>query len=148
MLLHSMAMKYTVYDLHGSLVQSLLPVEENGNSLYNRLFLGRKGNKQLGIGFLVNKSLNVINGNLVNERSATSTVTKKDKFKSKSPPSGVKIFRIKNKQCEFFINNVHAPHMGILSSQEKKTPKLMIFLTISKKLSKASMACTSSSSHI
>ena len=94
-------------------------VEENENSPFNRIFLGRNGIKQLGMGLLVNKSLKVASTNLVNERISTLTVTKKDKIKSKSTPTGMKLFKIKKKQCELSITTVHNPHMGITSSQEK-----------------------------
>ena len=97
-------------------------VEENKNSPFNRIFLDRKGNKQLEMGFLVNKLLKVTSTNLVNERIAKLTVTKKDEFKS--TPTGVKICRTKKKQRGISIVKVHAPlwgggHMGITSSQEK-----------------------------
>ena len=94
---------------------------ENRKIPYNRIFLGRKENKQLGIGFLVNKSLKVTSTNLVKETIATMTLTKKDKFKSKSTPTGVKIFRIEEKQCELSIVDLHATLMGITSSQEKNS---------------------------
>ena len=42
-------------------------VEENENSPFNRILIDRKGNKQLGMGFLVNKSLKVTSTK-VNER--------------------------------------------------------------------------------
>ena len=82
-------------------------VEENKNSPSNRIFLDKKGNKQLGMGFLVNKSLKVTSTNMVKKRIFTLTVTKKDKFKSKSTPPGVKLYKIKQKQCELsFINSL------------------------------------------
>ena len=77
-------------------------VDKNKNSPSDRIFLDRKVNKQLRMGFLVKKSLTVTSTNLVNDRLSTLTVTKKDKFKSKSEPTGVKIFRSKKKQCEFY----------------------------------------------
>ena len=46
-------------------------VVEKENSLSNRIFLDRKWNKQLGMRFLVNKSLKVTSTNLVNEKIAT-----------------------------------------------------------------------------
>ena len=46
------------------------------NSPFNRIFLDRKGNKQLGMGFLVKKSLKVTNKNKVNGTNALLTVTK------------------------------------------------------------------------
>ena len=58
-------------------------VEENKNDPFNRIFLDRKGNKQLGTGFVVNKFRKVTYTNLVNERIATLTVTKQDKLTSK-----------------------------------------------------------------
>ena len=84
-------------------------VEKNENSPFNRIFLDRKRNKQLRTGFLVNKSLKVTSTNLVKEKIGTLIVTKKDKFKFKSTPTGVKIFRKTKKQCELSIINVHAP---------------------------------------
>ena len=46
-------------------------VVENKNNLSNRIFLDRKWNKQLGMRFLVNKSLKATSTNLVNKRIAT-----------------------------------------------------------------------------
>ena len=40
--------------------------EENKNKHSNRIFLDRKANKQMGMGFLVNKSRNLTGTNLVN----------------------------------------------------------------------------------
>ena len=78
-------------------------VDKNKYSPSDRIFQDRKVNKQLGLGFLVKKSLTVTSTNLVNDRLSTLTVTKKDKFKSKSAPMGVKIFRSKKKQCDLSL---------------------------------------------
>ena len=98
-------------------------VEGKKQSPPSRIFLEIKRNKQLGIGLLVTKSLKVTSTNLVNERIATLKITKKDKFKSKSTPTRVKIFRIKRKQCEPSIINVHAPPHAIDILARKKLPK-------------------------
>ena len=81
-------------------------VEESKNSPFNCIIQDRKGNKQLGMGFLVNKILKVTSTILVKERFATMTVTKNDKFKYRLTPTGDKIFRFKKKQCELSIVNV------------------------------------------
>ena len=69
--------------------------EEIKDSPFNLTSLGRRGNKQLGMGFLVNESLKVTRKNLVNGSIVTLTITKKDKFKSISTPTGIKVFRKK-----------------------------------------------------
>ena len=73
-------------------------LKKNKNSPSNRIFLDRKGNKQLGMGFLVNKSLKVTSTNLVNESEPENFYidsNQKDSFKSKSTPTGVKISELK-----------------------------------------------------
>ena len=96
-------------------------VEENTNSPCNISFRDRKGNKQMGKRFLFNKSLKVTGTNLVNERSATLTLTQKDKFEFKLTPTAVKIFRMEKEQDELYIFNVHAPHLRKTSSQEQSS---------------------------
>ena len=115
--------------------------EEKRNSPYYCMILRRKGDKQFGMGFLMNKSLKVTSTNLVNERTATLTVTKKDKFKPKSIPTGFKIFRNKKEQWELSIINVHAPHMEKTTSQEKSS-QTDDFYNDLQKLSKALMTGT------
>ena len=57
---------------------------------------------------------------MVNERIATLTVTKKDKFIFTSTPTGVKIFRIKKNQSELSIINVHVrPHETSILPRKK-----------------------------
>ena len=88
------------------------------------MFLDRQGDKQLGMGLLVNKSLKVTSTNLVNKRIATLTVTKKDNFNFESTPTGVKILNNKKKKklCELSIFNVHAPpYIGKTSPQGKRS---------------------------
>ena len=87
--------KVDICEIQGTKTDS---VEENKSSPSNRIFLDTKGSKQLGMGFLVNKSLKVSSTNLMNERISRLRVAKKDKFKSKSTPTGDKIFGTNKKQ--------------------------------------------------
>ena len=97
-------------------------VEKNTNRPCNSNFQDRKGNKQMGMRFLVNESLKVTKTNVVNKRITTLTLTKKDEFEFKSTRSVVKYFAIKKQQVELTIINVHAPPMRKTSSQVEKFP--------------------------
>ena len=91
-------------------------------SRFNRLFFDREGSKQFGMVLLVNKTLRVTSRNLLNEGIPTLTVTKRNKFKSRSTPTGVESFRIRKKQSELSVINVHAPHTCEKHPLEKNLP--------------------------
>ena len=76
----------------------------------------------MGKRFLFKKYLKVTSANVVNERSATLTLTQKDKFEFKLTTTAVKIFRKEKEQGELYIFNVHAPHLRKTSSQGKISP--------------------------
>ena len=97
-------------------------VEENKNSPSIRIILDRRRNKQLGMGFVVNKSLKVTSTNLLNGRISTLKLTKNDKFESKFNTHWSQKLQISKKNNVKSPSRLFMPPPGIDNLPRKKLP--------------------------
>ena len=98
-------------------------MEDNGT--LQKIFFKGSDNEHFEMGLPVRNSIQVSETGQFNERIVAITIRKRSHFKAMLTTQGRNFFRNVKLQCLLTVINVHAPHVGITQSNDKKKQNLM-----------------------